>query len=175
MINKTMATLVNQFMFGQATSTSIPSYWYLGILRTKLDPTDFNGNISGKEITNQGYARVRIPNTADYFQVSSSSAKMGYVTNKRDIIFNDITGGGNSPIAGFFLTNAQTGSTAYIWGNLTTVRTAYQNSRVVVKAGALNFSITNTEGTGTIAQGLTVDDQGVLSGNMSVSTVGVLS
>lgn len=100
---------------------------------------------------------------------------MGYVTNKRDIIFNDITGGGNSPIAGFFLTNAQTGSTAYIWGNLTTVRTAYQNSRVVVKAGALNFSITNTEGTGTISQGLTVDDQGVLSGNMSVSTVGVLS
>ena len=168
MINKTMATLVNQFMFGQATSTSIPSYWYLGILKTKLDPTDFNGNISGKEITNQGYARVRIPN-------SSSSAQMGYVTNKRDIIFNDITGGGNSPIAGFFLTNAQTGSTAYIWGNLTTVRTAYQNSRVVVKAGALNFSITNTEGTGTIAQGLIVDDQGVLSGNMSVSTVGVLS
>lgn len=175
MINKTMATLVNQFMFGQATSTSIPSYWYLGILRTKLDPTDFNGDISGKEITNQGYARVRIPNTADYFQVSSSSAQMGYVTNKRDIVFNDITGGGNSPIAGFFLTNAQTGSTAYIWGNLTTVRTAYQNSRVVVKAGALNFSITNTEGTGTISQGLTVDDQGVLSGNMSVSTVGMLS
>lgn len=52
MINKNMATLVNQFMFGQATSASIPPYWYLGILRTKLDPTDFNGNISGKEITN---------------------------------------------------------------------------------------------------------------------------
>lgn len=175
MINKTMATLVNQFMFGQATSTSIPSYWYLGILRTKLDSTNFNGDISDKEITNQGYARVRIPNTADYFQISSSSAQISYVTNKRDIVFNDITGGGNSPIAGFFLTNAQTGSTAYIWGNLTTVRTAYQNSRVVVKARALNFSITNTEGTGTIAQGLVVDDQGVLSGNMGVSTVGVLS
>lgn len=175
MINKTMANLVNQFMFGQATSTSIPSYWYLGILKTKLDPTNFNGDISSKEITNQGYARVRIPNTSDYFQVSSSSAQMSYVTNKRDITFNDITGGGNSPIAGFFLTNAQTGGTAYIWGNLTTVRTAYQNSRVVVKAGALNFSISNTEGSGTIAQGLIVDDQGILSGNMGVSTAGVLS
>ena len=175
MINKTMASLVNQYMFGQATSTSIPSYWYLGILKTKLDPTDFNGNISGKEITNRGYARVRIPNTSDYFQVSSSSAQMGFVTNKRDITFNDITGGGNSPIAGFFLTNAATGGTAYIWGNLTTVRTAYQNSRVVVKAGALNFSIINTEGTGTIAQGLIVDSRGILSGNMGVSTAGVLS
>ena len=100
---------------------------------------------------------------------------MGYVTNKRDIIFNDITGGGNSPIAGFFLTNAQTGSTAYIWGNLTTVGRVYKKSRVVGEAGALNFAITNAEVTGPIAQGLVVDDKGVLSGNMSVSTVGVLS
>lgn len=175
MINKTMAGLVNQFMFGQATSTSIPSYWYIGILKSKLDATDFNGNISNKEITNKGYARVRIPNTSDYFTVSSSSAQLSYVTNKQDIVFPDITGDGYSPIAGFFLTNAATGSTAYIWGNLTTVRTAYQNSRVVLKAGALNFSVSNTEGSGTIAQGLIVDESGVLSGNMGVSTAGVLS
>lgn len=176
MVNKDMAGLVNRYMFGQATTNQVPSYWYVGILKDKIPTSDLDGSISGREITNGGYSRIRLPNTADYFQVVSSSAELSYVTNKNDIIFPDIISGTNQSIVGFFLSNVATDGTAYIWGNLGTARTLYVNSRVVIKAGALHFAISNTEGSGTsTAQGLIVDDQGVLSGNMGVSTAGILS
>lgn len=175
MVNRTAANLMNQFLFGQSSTSQIPAYWYVGVLKTKLPTSNLNGTVSGYELTNGGYYRIRLPNTADYFEVVGSSAELSYVTNKNDIVFPDITSGGNTPVAGFFLSNVQTGGNAYIWGHLSTARTVYINSRIVIKAGALHFAISNTEGSGTSTQGLIVDDNGVLSGSMDVSTAGILS
>lgn len=67
MINNNMALLVNKYMFGQATTSQVPTYWYIGILKDKIPTSDLEGTISGREVTGSGYSRVRIPNTADYF------------------------------------------------------------------------------------------------------------
>lgn len=175
MINKDMAMLVNKFLFGQDVSASIPSDWYIGMLKIKLDPSEFSGDITNKEVTNKGYSRVKIPNNGEYFSVlTSSSAEMSYVTNKYDIAFPVITGDGNAPVYGFFLSNSDTSNTAYIWGNLNVAKTAYQNTQVVIRAGALSFSVSNTEGSGTISQGLVVDDNGIMSGNVGVTSLGTL-
>lgn len=175
MVNREMATLMNQALFCTDVPIDMPDKWYVGILKVKIATSDINGTISGHEITNPGYARVELPNTSDYFSVVSSSAELSYVTNKQDITFPDITGGGNATVYGFFLSKQKTGGTAYVWGNLTNSRTLYQNSRVVVRAGALHFALSNTEGGSTVTTGLIVDDQGILSGSMEVSTAGILS
>lgn len=170
-----MAILVNKFLFGQDVSDSIPSNWYIGMLKNKLDPSEFNGDITDKEVTNKGYSRVKIPNNDEYFSIlTSSSAQMSYVTNKYDIAFPIITGDGNTPIYGFFLSDTESNNIAYIWGNLDTARTAYQNTQVVIRAGALSFSVSNTEGSGTISQGLVVNDDGIMSGNVGVTALGTL-
>lgn len=175
MINRDMAILVNKFLFGQDVSADVPSSWYIGILKARLDPSEFSGDISNKEITNEGYSRVKISNNDEYFSVlTSSSAQMGYATNKYDIVFPIITGGGNATIYGFFLSNSQDSNTAYIWGNLNESKTVYQNTQVVIRAGALSFSVSNTEGSGTISQGLVVNDDGVMSGNAGVTSLGIL-
>lgn len=174
MINNDMASLVNKYMFGQATTSQVPIYWYIGILRDNIPISDLNGKISGHEITGSGYSRVRIPNTADYFQVMGSSEVLSYVTNKNDITFPSITSGSDQTIAGFFLSKVADGGVAYIWGNLNTPKTLRVNSHVVLKAGALQFAISNTESNSIATQGLTVNDQGILSGSVGVSPTGVL-
>lgn len=175
MINKEMANLVNKFMFGQDVSALVPSDWYIGILKSKLDPLNFDGDITDKEVSNPGYSRVKVPNTIEYFSVLGSSSQMSYATNNYDIVFPPITADGNATIYGFFLSNSQDEKIAYIWGNLETAKTVYQNTQVVIRANALNFSISNTEGSGTVSGGLSVDDNGIMSGNTSVTSLGILS
>lgn len=174
MVNRSMATLVNQFMFGQLGSTSVPSTWYVGILTSSLASTSIDGSVSGKEMTLTGYSRVAVTNDSTQFTVTSSTSTLSYVTNKEDIIFPTIGGSTNGTVAGFFLSNSKTG-TAYVWGNLTTTRTAYANSTVVIKAGALQFGLSNAGSGGTTTTGLSVDEDGVLSGVSAVSSTGVLS
>lgn len=175
MVNKDIAMLANRFIFGQDVTALVPSHWYVGILKTKLDPLNFDGDITDKEVSNPGYSRVKIPNTIEYFSVLGSSAQMSYATNNYDIVFPAITADGNATIYGFFLSNSKDEKIAYIWGNLQSAKTVYQNTQVVIRAGALNFSISNTEGSGTSSSGLVVDDNGIMSGNMSVTSLGVLS
>lgn len=174
MINNNMASLVNKYMFGQATTSQVPTYWYIGILKDKIPTSDLEGIISGREVTGDGYSRVRIPNTADYFQVVDSNVVLSYVTNKNDITFPNIISGSDQTIVGFFLSKVAVDGTAYIWGNLNKSKTLRVNTHVVVKAGALRFAISNTEGSSITTQGLVVNDQGILSSSVNVSTSGVL-
>lgn len=176
MVNKSMANLLNQYMFGQASTGMVPSYWYIGILKTAIPITDLNGTITGKEISNSGYSRIQIPNTSDYFTIVSTSDELSYVANKNDITFPFIVGGSDVSVNGFFLSNQRSGGTAYIWGNLDSTKTLHVHSRVVIKAGALKFGIYNAESaSGVATAGLIVDSNGVLSGNVTVDTTGVLS
>jgi len=174
MVNRAMATLVNQFMFGQLGIATAPDTWYVGILTSSIPATSLDGDISGKELDLTGYSRVALANTSDNFTVTSSTSILSYVVNKNDIIFPKIGGSTNGTVAGFFLSDTETGN-AYIWGNMTTTRTVYANSAVIIKAGALQFGLSNAGSGGTSVTGLSVDEDGILSGVSAVSATGVMS
>lgn len=167
--------LANKFIFGQDVSASIPSDWYIGVLKEKLDSLNFDGDITDKEITDSGYSRIKVPNTSEYFSVLGSSSQMSYATNNYDIEFPSMATDGDITIYGFFLSNSDNEKIAYIWGNLKNSMIIHKNRQVVIRAGALNFSISNTEGSSSVSGGLSVDDNGIMSGGVSVTDTGVLS
>lgn len=175
MINISMATACNQLLFGQSITEQIPDTWYIGILSSQIPITEVNGNIDGKEITNPGYKRIALPNNSSTFSIAFSSAIPSYATNVSDIYFDNITGGGNVNIVGFFLSRESTGGNACIWGHMQSSKTLYVNSKVIIRANALRFAFVNTEGGGSAgSSGLVVDDNGILSGNLDVNSYGYL-
>lgn len=132
-------SIINEVLGGVANS--VPSTWYFGLCTTEPQS---DGTILD-EPTVAGYARTAIANNKTNFSGATYNGEhpLAFITNATKIQMSEIMDGNEPVVNYFFLSNVETGGTAYMWGKFDRPRTLMINSTLRVEPNGAVFEIAN--------------------------------